>query len=209
MFWTILDKERRDILPTLAEIAGDQFYLAGGTALALLLGHRDSIDFDFFTEHDFDYRELVSKIENHFKGSRINFLRSEPDTVTVFINEVIKLSFFRYNYRLLEPTILQDGLRLASLADIACMKLSAILSRSLEKDFVDIHRILKEIPLSNLIKQCQIKFPTIDPQLILKSLVYFDDIKQEEIKFTNNNIISFDTVKQDLVAKVREYMRSS
>lgn len=67
----ILDGERRNILPLLGELKG-QFYLAGGTGLALQIGHRDSIDFDFFTETDFDTALLLQKLEKVFAGKKID-----------------------------------------------------------------------------------------------------------------------------------------
>jgi predicted nucleotidyltransferase component of viral defense system len=105
---------------------------------------------------------------------------------------------------LLKEKIDTEFLSLASMEDIACMKLSAILSRATIKDYIDIYYILKKIKLADLIVLVKKKYPNIDNGLILKSLVYFKDIKNEKIIFKNNKKIEFDKVKKFLIKKVRE-----
>lgn len=201
MHWEILDKNRTEILPLLAEFK-DQFYLAGGTALALQLGHRDSIDFDFFLQNEFSNDILFKKIENVFSNYKIVKTQDEKDTLTVKINENIKLSFFTYRYVLVKPLIKTEYFDLASIEDIACMKLSAIVSRYLLKDYVDIYWILHQIKLSDLLILNQHKLQNLDINLVLKSLVYFDDVVPEKITFKNNKDVDFETVKEFLRKEV-------
>lgn len=201
MYWEILDKNRTEILPLLAEFK-DQFYLAGGTALALQLGHRDSIDFDFFLQNEFSNDILFKKIENVFSNYKIVKTQDEKDTLTVKINENIKLSFFTYRYVLVKPLIKTEYFDLASIEDIACMKLSAIVSRYLLKDYVDIYWILHQIKLSDLLILNQHKLQNLDINLVLKSLVYFDDVVPEKITFKNNKDVDFETVKEFLRKEV-------
>ena len=194
MFYNILDKKRLKILPLLKNFKKD-FYLAGGTGLALQLGHRDSIDFDFFSKNNIDTQKLFLQIKKIFKGYKILKIQEERNTLTVFIDENIKLSFFTYNYRLIKKTIDEPYFNIASIIDIADMKLSAIVSRANNKDYIDLYFIFKEVSLKNILKDLNKKFPELDVNLVLKSLVYFKDLKMEPIKFKNNKNIDLKTIK--------------
>ena len=195
MFYNILDKQRQGILP-LFKLFKDDFYLAGGTALALQLGHRDSIDFDFFSPKDIDTEKLFKKIKVVFAEFKILKIQEEKNTLSVIIDDNIKLSFFTYKYPLLKELIVERYLDLASIEDIACMKLSAIVSRSTEKDYVDLYFILHKFSLVKLLDLAQKKFSELDVNLIIKSLIYFDDIVEESIKFKNDNQISLSEIKK-------------
>ena len=96
--------------------------------------------------------------------------------------------------------------RLASIEDIACMKLSAIVSRATEKDYVDLYFILQKYNLDDLLKLTVQKFPSLDEVLILKSLTYFADVVEEEIIFKHQQQVSFAEVKTYLKIKVQEYL---
>ena len=96
-------------------------------------------------------------------------------------------------------------MRLASVKDIASMKLSAITSRATEKDYVDLYFILQDFSLNDLLKYTKKKFKTLDEDIILKSLVYFDDIVEEKIIFKNDNNISFQEIKIFLEKCVKKY----
>ncbi|MCK4386720.1 MAG: nucleotidyl transferase AbiEii/AbiGii toxin family protein [Candidatus Pacebacteria bacterium] len=203
MFYNILDKNRVAVLPLLKNFKKD-FYLAGGTALALHLGHRDSIDFDFFRQKDIKTQELFERIKEVFKEHKILKIQDEHNTLAVIIDENIKLSFFSYKYNLIEDLIDEPNLKLASVAEIACMKLSAITGRAGNKDYIDLYYILQNMPLTDLLEKAAKKFPDLDRNLILKSLVYFDDLEMEPIMFKNNKEIDFETVKDFLKKKVFE-----
>lgn len=194
MFYNILDKKRLAILPLLKNFKKD-FYLAGGTGLALQLGHRDSIDFDFFSVRDIDTVKLFSKIKKVFVGHKILKIQDEKNTLTVLIDENIKLSFFSYPYKLLKKTIAEPNLNIASILDIALMKLSAVVSRATNKDYIDLYFIIKQISLKSLLAVLSKKLSDLDTNLVLKSLVYFKDVAREPIKFKNNRNIDFKTVK--------------
>ena len=201
MFYNILDKKRENILPFLKSLKQD-FYLAGGTALALQLGHRDSVDFDFFSEKDIDTKKLFEKVKVIFTGKKIVKIQDEINTLTVLIDENIKISFFGYQYPLLEKLIDEPNLKLASTLDIATMKLVAITSRASNKDYIDLYYILENIDLNDLLEKASKKFPEIDRNLILKSLVYFEDIEIEPILFKNNKEINFEKIKDFLKDEV-------
>jgi len=195
MFYNIFDKKRLVILPLLKRFKVD-FYLAGGTGLALQLGHRDSIDFDFFSPHDINPVKLFFTIKEVFKGHKILKVQEERNTLTVFIDENIKLSFFAYPYKLLKKPLNEPNLRIASIIDIATMKLAAIVSRATNKDYLDLYFIMQKISLPDILVAMRKKLPELDINLVLKSLVYFQDVNKEPIKFKNNRNIDFSTVKR-------------
>lgn len=204
MFYNILDKERLDILPLFKELK-NKFYLAGGTALALQIGHRDSVDFDFFSEENIDTGELFEKLEDIFVGYKIQKVQEEKNTLTIVIGKNVKVSFFAYKYMLLNDFVKESYLRLASVEDIACMKLSAIVSRSTEKDYIDLYFILQNKSLAELMKLLSKKFSALDKNLVIKSLVYFDDIEEEAIMFKNDKNVLLDDVKKFLIKEVEAY----
>lgn len=194
MFYNILDRKRLAILPLLKNFKTD-FYLAGGTGLALQLGHRDSVDFDFFSADNIDTMKLFSLVRKIFTGYKILKVQEERNTLTVFIADTIKLSFFTYPYKLIGKLINEPNLRMASVLDIAVMKLAAIVSRASRKDYIDLYFVCQEISLKNILSKLNKKLPELDLNLVLKSLIYFKDITPEPIKFKNNRNIDFKSVK--------------
>lgn len=203
MFYNILDKKRLDIFPLFRNFK-DSFYLAGGTALALQIGHRDSVDFDFFSQKDINTKELFERLREIFKGHKLLKIQEEPNTLTVLIDDSIKISFFTYKYKLIDKTSSDKNITYASIQDIACMKLSAITGRASSKDYIDLYFILKLFSLSNLLMKSSEKHPELDRNLILKSLVYFEDITDDPIIFKNNNDIVFEEVKKRLKSEVKK-----
>lgn len=204
MYYDILDNERRAVLAKLSYFK-DRYYLAGGTGLALQLGHRDSIDFNFFTNTDIDTKELFLQIMEVFAGNEILKKQEEHNTLTVFINRNIKLSFFTYKYKLLQATIKESNINIASILDIACMKLSAITSRSTNKDYVDLYYILQKLSLVDLFLALADKIPELDTALVLKSLVYFDDLEIEPLSFKNNKEVDLATIKAFFLKELKDY----
>ena len=207
LHWNILDDKRRAILPLLKNFSDDKFYLAGGTGLALQIGHRDSIDFDFFKEGDFDTTFLIEKISAIFASHKLTITQQEKNTVSCLIDDSMQLSFFGYHHSLLFPLIKTDYFDIASIIDIGCMKLSAVTSRHMEKDYIDLHFILQNIPLFELLENFVKKYPNFDKTLILKSLVYFDDVLKEQILFKEGHDVLFETIKTFLQKTVKEYIR--
>ncbi len=205
--WNILDEARRAILPLFKGLASGGLYLAGGTGLALQIGHRDSIDFDFFKEGDFDTAPLLEKITALFAGHVLTVTQQEKNTLSCLIDNSIQLSFFGYHHQLLYPLIETEYFNIASVADIGCMKFSAITSRWVEKDYVDLYFIFQIMTLETLLADSAKKYPTLDQNLILKSLVYFDDILEEPIMFKEGHDISFENVKSFLQKIVTDYFK--
>jgi predicted nucleotidyltransferase component of viral defense system len=149
-----------------------EFYLAGGTALALQLGHRKSVDLDFFSTNIFNVSELISNLQ------KFNPVISQQNknSLDLYIDDV-KVSFLEYRYPLLEKLISYNNIFLAHEMDIACMKITAISQRGTKKDFIDLYFLLKKYSLEELLLKFAQKYQGINYQKvhILKSLVYFED----------------------------------
>jgi len=202
MYYDILDKSRKKIMLLFKDLS-KQFYLAGGTALALQLGHRDSHDFDFFTQKEFDAEKLFIKLQSIFSSYKLKKIQEEKNTLTILVDSKIKMSFFYYPYKLIKKPVKTENFILASIEDIGCMKLQAIVSRAIAKDYVDLYFILKRIKLGKLLDYLKKKLPQLEIMLALKGLVYFNDIEGERLKFKNNNEISFAEVKKFLKKEIK------
>ena len=205
MFYSILDTTRKALLPLLAAFQKEGFYLAGGTGLALQIGHRDSVDFDFFRGGSFDTNKLFEKARTIFSGHDLEKIQDADQTLSLLVDKTVRISFFSYPYKLIENSSRDDYFIFASIADIGCMKLSSITGRASNKDYVDIYFILHNIRLAELLEKIKVKFPELNNANILKGLVYFDDVTQEPLKFTEGYEVDFDTVKTYLEGEVKKY----
>jgi len=169
-----VDKKTESVLAKIVRLGFIQkFYLAGGTALAIQLGHRESIDLDFFAQEKFS----VSKLK--YNLSQIGKLAvdyEDEDTLSGMLDEV-KVSFFHYGYAQIFSLVRYENIFLADERDIAAMKIDTISARGSKKDFVDIYFLLQKYSLPDLIGFFEEKYKNIQYNKlhILKSLVYFDD----------------------------------
>ena len=120
------------------------------------------------------------------------------------MNQNIKISFFHYPYPLIDTLIEDEWMRIASIKDIACMKLSAIVSRATNKDYIDLYFILQKINLAQLLSAVELKFKNLDTNLVLKSLVYFKDVQEEPIRFISNHAVGWDAVCAFLTQEVKK-----
>lgn len=181
----------------------NNFYLAGGTALALQLGHRKSIDLDFFTQEAFNPKELLDKLYDY----KPTVLQETTGTLDVMIDEV-KFSFIEYRYPIVGEFTQFSDVDLASVIDIACMKLTAISSRGSRKDFIDLHFILNTQSLDKVFEKFEQKFKNIkySKTHILKSLTYFLDAESDpDVDYLVE--ASWEDVKASLTQQVVEYMK--
>jgi hypothetical protein len=204
MHWDILDEKRKEILPYFSELKEYGFYLAGGTALALIIGHRDSIDFDFFTEKEFDTEKLFDDLVSVFSPHQITRTQVEKNTLSILVDEHIKISFFTYKYSLLEETTKTEYFDIASLSDIACMKINAVVNRATLKDYIDLYFILKQKTLSEIMESLKIKMPELDNLLALKSIIYFGDIDANEPIIFKTEKVSLEEIKSCLIKEVKK-----
>ena len=158
------------------------FYLAGGAALAIHLSHRISVDLDWFTPNSFaDGMILAQSLRNSDVGLEIE--QVSPGALHGSVNGV-RVTFLQYQYPLLKPIEHWNEMScpLASLEDLACMKLSAVAQHGARKDFCDIYALGKNVfSLSQMLGFYQKKFSIRDIGSVLYGLVYFDDADSERM----------------------------
>lgn len=152
-----------------------EFCLAGGTALALQLGHRFSEDLDLFSDSAFDPVALLASLRLH---RTMNVEKIAPGTLLARIDGV-KVDLLEYRYPRLAPTKIVDSIRMFDLPDIAAMKLSAVTNRGARKDFIDIAFLIQKFGLPHLLGWYRDKFAGFSLFPVIKSLAYFDDAEDE------------------------------
>lgn len=204
MYEETLSENTRIVLEKIAPIA-TPFYLAGGTALALLLGHRISVDLDFFSGDVFSVSSLVLQL------NALGNLKIEDQSETTFNGSLdgVKISFFQYPYPLLFPTKEYNGVHLADERDIGAMKVQAISGRGSKKDFVDLFVLLKKYSLQELFDFFHKKYAKFNYNKlhIFKSLSYFYDADTDP-EPVYIHPISWIEVKKVIQNTVDEYTRS-
>lgn len=150
------------------------FILAGETSLALQIGHRYSVDLDFFGKNGIN-EDLFLEELSHF--GQVMKIGSSKNILVCTING-IKVDFVNYQYDFIDKPIEMENLRLATMRDIAGMKLNAIEGRGTKKDFIDLYFLLKYFSLSEMIDFYRNKYPNHSDFMMLKSLTYFEDAEQ-------------------------------
>ena len=181
MFEQVIQGDTKAIL-ALLEKSGiiQKAYLAGGTALALQLGHRISYDLDFFTQEEFDEQALLPEIE---KISNFQLERLAWRTILGKFKDV-KFSIFYYKYPLLYSAKKFGMINITDTRDIAAMKIAAIASRGTKRDFVDLYFICREtMSLLDVIRVYDEKYRNLAATEIhiMKSLIYFEDAEPDEM----------------------------
>jgi len=175
--------------------------LVGGTSLALQIGHRKSIDIDLFGNLSCDYDSLIDELKTL---GEVVPLKNSKNIHSLLINE-IKVDIVNYEYKWLSNKISADNLYLATIDDIAAMKLNAIIGRGIKKDFIDLFFMLKDYSLAKIMEFYTRKYNDGSAFLVLKSLVYFEDADKQEMPFMFNNI-TWQTVKDNIKKAHASYM---
>jgi len=177
----ILNQEQKSALALLkdnAEVA--KFYLAGGTALALHLGHRYSEDFDFFINQEFEVDILLNSFQ---QLGRCNDIRKSSGTLFLEF-ESIKCSFIFYKYPLLDaPAISPWGFSIVSVREIGAMKIMAIGGRGLRRDFIDLYFIARDLGVEKVWRDFETKYvgTGYDSYHFLRALTYFADAETDKM----------------------------
>lgn len=181
-------------------------YLAGGTAVALYLGHRRSDDFDWFTPQTIPPAKLLADVEN--LGFPVAVIQNIEGAFLARLSGV-SFSVFRYRYPLVESPAMLDGCALASIRDLAAMKLLAIYQRGTKKDFIDIHAILeaKCLTLAEMLAVFREKFAIKDTSELLRAFVYFDDAEKLPMPLMLSKT-SWEEVKTDVVRHLDAHHQS-
>lgn len=175
----------------------EQTRLVGGTALALQLGHRKSIDLDFFGTVDCEAEYLRESIAGI---ASLTILKESPH-IHIYIVDGIKVDIVNYKYPWLDDVVLEQGLRLASVSDIAAMKITAIIGRGTKKDFIDIAFLLHHFSLEEILHFYAAKYNDSSVFMAMKSLAYFDDAETDPMPdmFVNQ---SWQQVKAYILSKI-------
>lgn len=191
-FQIIIDLQKKDYL--------QNFYLAGGTALSLQLGHRISDDIDMFTPLAFNEEELYPLIKKDF-----DFIIAKKYKHTLLGNiKNIKTDFIAHQYKIIYPLVSENGITMFGLQDIAAMKLNAItFSGTRLKDFADIYFLLEKISLKQMLDTFLEKYEKVNPYVAAKALNYFAEINPTEKIQVLRKDFTIDKMKQRLQQAVR------
>jgi hypothetical protein len=175
------------------------FNLVGGTALALQLGHRMSIDLDLFSMEEFDGAFLLEILEKDFH--EIEVLTLTKGTLLTRIQGV-KVDFLRFNYPTIRPLRLENNLRLLTPEDIAPMKFDAIAGRGKKKDFYDLYFLLDKMTLPQMLDLHREKFNLSTTFHIVKSMTYFEDAEDDDDPIILGKKIGWEEVKRKVIKAV-------
>ncbi|MGB3005362.1 MAG: nucleotidyl transferase AbiEii/AbiGii toxin family protein [Chitinophagaceae bacterium] len=205
--YSTIEPRTLDVLKGLMQIpALNDFYLVGGTALALYLGHRVSVDIDLFSTNDFNNESLIAPLEDNFPGFSY---RNTHNPIGLFgFIDGIKVDFVKHHHHpLIDKTVIEDGIRLLSIPEIMAMKISAIMKRGVKKDFWDIAELLKQYTVEDFIRYYTKKYPS--QQLLVSvpfALTYFIDAEETETPISLKGQ-TWSSVKKFIQQKVSDYLR--
>ncbi len=173
-----LSEEQKKLLPLLGVFRAT-FGMVGGTAIALHIGHRESIDFDFFSVDPIDADEIRRKLAG--SGSKLRVMIDAPDEYTVLVGEV-KTTFLRYPFPLEFPVPFGDVANLPDVLTLAAMKAYALGRRAKWKDYVDLYFIMKDRHTIGEIagKASELFGGEFNEKIFRTQLAYFDDIDYSE-----------------------------
>jgi len=171
-----------------------EFNLVGGTAIALMVGHRISLDIDLFTDNPFDAERLGVLLSAKYK---VDNLETDNNTINCFIDDV-KVDCIAHCYPWIQPAVFIEDIRMASIEDIAAMKFNAIVQDgSRLKDFFDIYVLLEHKSLAQLLSCYVQKYPNVSGLTAGKALLYHNDVKQtQRLDLLNQNISWRNIVKR-------------
>lgn len=168
--------------------------LVGGTALALQLGHRKSIDLDFFGQVDVSSQDLQEAL----RAIGTLTVLKESKNIHIYVLNGIKIDIVNYTYPWLDDVVCDNNIRLASPKDIAAMKITAIIGRGTRKDFADIYFLLRRYSLKFILDCYQQKYPDSSTFMAMKSLAYFDDAEEEPMPYMFADI-TWEEIKKSIL----------
>ena len=194
----ILSHKQTELLPLIGEFKRE-YYLVGGTAIALYLGHRRSIDFDLFKFAPLNRKKNLKKVQSSGFPSIVTW--NVTDQMNLVVNEV-KVTFFQYPFQIKADNVFDNNVRLPELLDLAAMKAYALGRRSKWKDYVDLYFLLKEKFSFEEISQRAIAIygELFSDKLFRSQLSYFEDVDySEEVDYIIANPPSDNEIKQFLI----------
>lgn len=194
----ILNNSQNHLLQLMSQFKRE-YYLVGGTAIALHIGHRRSIDFDMFKLSNINHKKNLEKIKN--AGFDIIVTRHVQEQMNLIVNNV-KITFFQYPFDIKVSCKMDSYFRLPSLLELAAMKAYALGRRSKWKDYVDLYFILKyHCSIESVIKRAEEIFKELFSEKLFRSqLCYFDDVDySEEVEYIIQNPPTIEEVKEGLI----------
>lgn len=198
-----LTEHSKLLFPRLKQFSG--FYLAGGTALALQIGHRISVDFDLFSEAEIE-KNLLPKVRRVYADVPLNVSVNNPDELTVFVQET-KITFLHYPFPTLSTPDTYEGIRILTIPEIAATKAYTIGRRGSYKDYVDLYFILAEqyASLNDIIGLAEKKYGgEFNGRLFLEQLIYLDDIEDTAITLLRGGEINILTLEKFFSEEVKK-----
>lgn len=178
IYWKVLTERQKELLPKLKFLKEKDFYLGGGTALALQIGHRASMDFDFYTRKEFDDEKISQMIIKQLPQAEI-----ETQQKNTILGRVVDsgLSLFHYPYPVIKPLVVVDNyVNLLSLEDLVAMKLIALAQRGTRRDFIDLYFLIDHLGLKKSFQSIKKKYPRYDSYHVFLALTYFRNAEDEE-----------------------------
>ncbi|MDD4225851.1 MAG: nucleotidyl transferase AbiEii/AbiGii toxin family protein [Mariniphaga sp.] len=180
------------------------FFLVGGTALALLYGHRKSVDIDLFSNFSFDTERLLENLSSDFQ---FQLFFSAENTIKGSINGT-QVDIIAHRYPLIRKPVKEEGISILAVEDIAAMKLNAIaVSGQRVKDFIDIYYLLDYFSLHELISFYKEKYTRFNEVNVLKSITWFNDVALEDWPvILKDKEINWDEVKNRIIKETEIYL---
>ena len=175
LYFKILTPSTLDLLCGLMhEPLLERTRLVGGTALALQLGHRTSIDLDLFGQVSCDEMQLQHCLKKFGQVKVMNLSQH----VKMFTVNGVKVDIVNYDNPWIDSLVQEDDIRLASVYEIAAMKVRAIIGRGTRKDFVDLYYLLQLFSMTRIMELFHLKYPDFNDFMAIRSLLFFDDAEQ-------------------------------
>lgn len=198
-----LTQNSKSLLPRLGKFS--EFYLAGGTALALQIGHRISVDFDLFSEAEIE-KNLLPKVKRVYTDVPISVSVNNPDELTVFIQET-KVTFLHYPFPTFSVLDVYEGIRVLTIPEIAATKAYTIGRRGSYKDYIDLYFVLAEhhASLEDIIRLAEKKYGgEFNDRLFLEQLIYFEDIEDTTITLLRGDEINMPALEKFFSEEVKK-----
>ena len=173
--------------------------LVGGTALALQLGHRKSVDLDLFGGIDASSEEIREALSMSHSITVVK----ESRNINIYLIDGIKVDFVNYKYAWIDKAVEEDTIILAGIKDIAAMKIAAVVGRGTKKDFIDLYFLLRQYSLQEILQLYLQKYPDGSLFIALKSLSYFEDAEPDPMP------VMFEKVNwEDVKARIKQAVAS-
>ncbi|OFY50478.1 MAG: hypothetical protein A2W85_10595 [Bacteroidetes bacterium GWF2_41_31] len=183
-----------------------KFSLVGGTALSLRYGHRSSIDLDLFFHEKFDHLQIEDELAQEF-GSEFVYESGHKQWGIFCYLQKIKVDVVYFPHQPISEFVVEDTIRMYSSADIAAMKIQAILGRARKKDFWDLHELLQHFTLQQIVDWHKQKYPTQMLAISLpNAITYFIEAEDSEtpVSFKGQ---TWSQIKRDISKIVSDYLR--